>query len=283
MTGRPLILTVVSRPLYLLILLASLWVLLRGHNEPGGGFIGGLIAVSATILWAVAHGSEAARARLPLGDPLQPAVIGLLCAGLSGVPGWLAGQAPVGHAGPWPDQPAAIDRAAVRRGRVSRGVGRAGWLRPGPAGGGRIRRRSAPMIWAVAFAIWVSLAAGIYLCLSRDVFRIALGLAVLGAGVNLALLASGRFGSMAPAVVPMGETLLVEASNPLPQALVLTAIVIGFALVCWSFVLVLGLIRHGNTDDAETLREAEPATGADVKPPLPEPDHEPAWPPETQA
>jgi multicomponent Na+:H+ antiporter subunit B len=93
MTPRPLIFSVVVRPLYLLILLASLWVLLRGHNEPGGGFIGGLMAVSATILWAVAHGTAAARARLPLGDPLRPAVAGLLFAAASGVPGWLGGQA----------------------------------------------------------------------------------------------------------------------------------------------------------------------------------------------
>ena len=66
MNSRIVILAVVARPLYLVILLASLWVLLRGHNEPGGGFIGGLMAVSATILWGVAHGTTAARARLPL-------------------------------------------------------------------------------------------------------------------------------------------------------------------------------------------------------------------------
>jgi multicomponent Na+:H+ antiporter subunit C len=139
------------------------------------------------------------------------------------------------------------------------------------------------MIWAVAAAVWVSVAAGLYLCLSRDVFRIALGLAVLGAGVNLALLASGRLGSVGPAVVPLGETALAGASNPLPQALVLTAIVIGFALLCWSFVLVLRLIRDADTDDALALREAEPEHGAEVKPPLPHAGHEPEWPPEGRA
>lgn len=97
MTRRPLILSVVVRPLYVVILLASLWVLLRGHNEPGGGFIGGLMAVSATILWAVAYGTAAARARLPLGDPLRPAVAGLLFAAASGVPGWLGGEAYLTH------------------------------------------------------------------------------------------------------------------------------------------------------------------------------------------
>ena len=60
MKGRIVILEVVARPLYGLILAASVWVLLRGHNEPGGGFIGGLLAVTASVLWAVAHGSAAA-------------------------------------------------------------------------------------------------------------------------------------------------------------------------------------------------------------------------------
>lgn len=107
MMRQPLILAVVARPLYALILLASLWVLLRGHNEPGGGFIGGLMAVSASILWAVAYGAAAARTRLPLGEPLRPAVAGLLIAALSGLPGWLGGQAYLTHQwlsfalGPW--------------------------------------------------------------------------------------------------------------------------------------------------------------------------------------
>jgi multicomponent Na+:H+ antiporter subunit C len=139
------------------------------------------------------------------------------------------------------------------------------------------------MIWALAVAVWLSLAAGVYLCLSRDVFRIALGLAVLGAAVNLALLSAGRLESVAPAVVPRGETLLAGASNPLPQALVLTAIVIGFALLCYALVLVLGLIRDAGTDDALALREAEPVPGADVKPPEPRPEHEPVWPPQDRA
>jgi multicomponent Na+:H+ antiporter subunit B len=66
MKHKLVILQVAAGPLYWLILAASLWVLLRGHNEPGGGFIGGLVAVSASILWAVAHGSSAsAWARWP--------------------------------------------------------------------------------------------------------------------------------------------------------------------------------------------------------------------------
>lgn len=56
-----IILHTATRILVSLILLFSLYILFRGHNEPGGGFIGGLIAASAIILYAVSFGSSAAR------------------------------------------------------------------------------------------------------------------------------------------------------------------------------------------------------------------------------
>jgi multicomponent Na+:H+ antiporter subunit C len=135
------------------------------------------------------------------------------------------------------------------------------------------------MIWVLAATVWVTLAAGVYLALSRDAFRIVIGLAVLGAAANLVLLGSGRVGSALPAIVPPGQTLLGESANPLPQALVLTAIVIGFALVCISLVLLLRLIHAAGSDDALALRHAEPPTDDAVKPPPPQPGCDPAWPP----
>jgi len=96
-SARLVILAVLARPLYAVILLASVWVLLRGHNEPGGGFIGGLLAVSATVLWAVAQDASAARARLPMGDPVRLAALGAGLAALSGLPSLLDGQAYLTH------------------------------------------------------------------------------------------------------------------------------------------------------------------------------------------
>lgn len=104
------------------------------------------------------------------------------------------------------------------------------------------------MIWVVAMALWVCLAAGLYLSLSRDLFRIALGLALVGAGVNLALLASGRLGSDQPAVIVEGESVLGVASNPLPQALVLTAIVIAFGMTALLVLLALGAYLSSGND-----------------------------------
>lgn len=86
MTSRSLMLEYVSRTAYWLMLLASVWILLRGHNAPGGGFIAGLVAVAATALLAIVYGIDCARRRLPL-QPLQLAVTGVLLALISGIPG----------------------------------------------------------------------------------------------------------------------------------------------------------------------------------------------------
>lgn len=131
------------------------------------------------------------------------------------------------------------------------------------------------MIAAVALVVFATVTVGVYLALSRDLFRIVLGLAMVGSAANLVLFAAGRLGPTAPAVVPVGAAALEGTANPLPQALVLTAIVIGFALVCFSLVLMLRLIRDAGTDDALALRDAEPEPTDPVKPPLPDPAFEP--------
>ncbi|GAB4206952.1 MAG: Na+/H+ antiporter subunit C [Tibeticola sp.] len=124
------------------------------------------------------------------------------------------------------------------------------------------------MTWVVVAGFWVSLVAGVYLVTSRDVLRVVVGLGLLGSAVNLALLASGRFASFRPALVAAGAQALDAAANPVPQALVLTAIVIGFALLCFSLVLVLALVRRTGTDDVRGLPFAEPAPTDPVKPPF---------------
>ncbi|HWU16267.1 MAG TPA: Na(+)/H(+) antiporter subunit B [Devosia sp.] len=72
-------------PLIVAIMLVfSVYVCLRGHNEPGGGFIGGLIAASALAIWSMAAGVEAARKALRV-DPLALAGAGVFAAALSGL------------------------------------------------------------------------------------------------------------------------------------------------------------------------------------------------------
>jgi multicomponent Na+:H+ antiporter subunit C len=122
------------------------------------------------------------------------------------------------------------------------------------------------MIWALAVAIFATVAAGVYLALARDLLRCVIGVSLIGAAANLVVFAAGRVGTMAPPVIPEGETVLAAAVNPLPQALVLTAIVIGFALTCFSLVLVLALKSRTGVADSERLRFAEPPPAADGKP-----------------
>ena len=73
-----------TRYLVGLLLLLSLFMLLRGHNEPGGGFIGGLIGATGFVLYAIAWGTKDARAALRL-TPETLAVSGLLIALAAGL------------------------------------------------------------------------------------------------------------------------------------------------------------------------------------------------------
>jgi multicomponent Na+:H+ antiporter subunit C len=126
------------------------------------------------------------------------------------------------------------------------------------------------MIWAVAMALGTVIAAGTYLALSRDLLRCLIGLALLGNGINLLLFSSGRLINDTPPIIAAGATTLGNATNPLPQALVLTAIVISFSLLCFSLVLGVRLIRLAGSDDVNRLRAAEPPATEAEKPALEE-------------
>jgi multicomponent Na+:H+ antiporter subunit B len=79
-----------ARFLVPLMLLFSVFVLVRGHNEPGGGFVGGLVAATAIALVLLSEGLGDAR-RLLRVDPLALVAAGLLVALASGVPPLLRG------------------------------------------------------------------------------------------------------------------------------------------------------------------------------------------------
>jgi len=85
-----LILRTVAPPITALMLVFSVFVLLRGHNEPGGGFIGGLIAASALAIYGIAYGVSAVRRAIRF-HPMSIAGFGLLVSTLSGVLSLFAG------------------------------------------------------------------------------------------------------------------------------------------------------------------------------------------------
>jgi multicomponent Na+:H+ antiporter subunit B len=86
-----LILRTATRFLLTLLLLFSIFLLLRGHNEPGGGFVGGLVAAAAFALYALAYSPAAARRALRL-DPRSWIGVGLLVAVGAGLVGVLDGE-----------------------------------------------------------------------------------------------------------------------------------------------------------------------------------------------
>src|SRR5690606_7443673 len=105
-----------------------------------------------------------------------------------------------------------------------------------------------------------------YLLMSRNVLRVVLGLLVLGNAANLAIFLAGRIGTRTPPLVAAGEPALAGGATPLPQALILTAIVISFSLVAFAVVLFESAHRRLATLDPEAMREAEPTGEAGLPP-----------------
>lgn len=91
-----LIFSATARILYWLMLAASIFILLRGHDDPGGGFVGGLVAAMAVGIIALADGVPAARRRLPL-HPVALVGLGVLAAFVSGLPGIFADGSFLSH------------------------------------------------------------------------------------------------------------------------------------------------------------------------------------------
>lgn len=121
----------------------------------------------------------------------------------------------------------------------------------------------------VAFSVFVGIffAVAVYLLLSRHIIRILLGAAILGNAVNLLIFTSGRLAREVPPIIPEGAEVSVAATaNPLPQALVLTAIVISFSFFAFLLVLTYRAYQELGTDDTEEMRVAEPE--AEALPPL---------------
>lgn len=113
-------------------------------------------------------------------------------------------------------------------------------------------------VFALLVGLFFTIAA--YLMMSRHIVRILLGVAILGNAVNLLIFTAGRLVRAVPPVIPP-EAMVPEGvtANPLPQALILTAIVISFSF--FTFLLVLAYRAHHEvgTDAVDKMRLAEPA------------------------
>jgi multicomponent K+:H+ antiporter subunit C len=108
----------------------------------------------------------------------------------------------------------------------------------------------------LASAVGVLTAAGVYLVLRKRTFPVILGTAFLSYAVNVFLFASGRLAVHQPPVLRDGVT---AYSDPLPQALVLTAIVISFGMTAVVVIVGLGAYLSSQDDHID-----EPAAQAEA-------------------
>ena len=114
------------------------------------------------------------------------------------------------------------------------------------------------MTLALAVTVGLLYAAGIYMMLRRSIVKLLIGLALLGHASNLLIFVTAglRRGSP-PLVRPGEEQLLVVHTDPLPPALILTAIVISFALVGYAAVLVKRVYEVAG-DDVDAIEGRDP-------------------------
>jgi multicomponent Na+:H+ antiporter subunit C len=109
----------------------------------------------------------------------------------------------------------------------------------------------------LALASGVLYTAGIYLMLRRRLAQLIIGLGLLSNGTNLLIFtAGGLTRSQPPLVSAADDRLMPPYADPVPQALVLTAIVIGFGLLAFSLVLAHRVHSTLGTDDVDDLSES---------------------------
>lgn len=108
------------------------------------------------------------------------------------------------------------------------------------------------------FVIGTLFTISIYLLLSPNLLRWLLGIALLSSSVNLLILIAGRMVSEVPPFIERGYLKPIQqVANPLPQALILTAIVIGFGLLVFALILVRKIWQRTGNVDSYLLHSSE--------------------------
>jgi len=104
------------------------------------------------------------------------------------------------------------------------------------------------------FIIGLLTAGGCYLLLQRRLLRAVIGLSIISQASNLVIFTAGKHQSNKPPFIASSDKVLSEVTaDPLPQALILTAIVIGFAMVAFFIVLTYRLFQEAGTDNIDKM------------------------------
>lgn len=110
----------------------------------------------------------------------------------------------------------------------------------------------------LAIIVGLLYAAGIYLMLRRSLVKLVIGLVLLGNGVNLLIFLLGGLVRGKPPIIPAADNVLGQIyADPVPQALILTAIVISFGLQSFAIVLIKRTYIVVNTDDLDKIHSTE--------------------------
>jgi multicomponent Na+:H+ antiporter subunit C len=110
----------------------------------------------------------------------------------------------------------------------------------------------------LALAIGVLYAAGLYLVMRRSVVQLIFGLALLAHGASLFLFTVGRLVRGGIPIIAAGEAVLTHPfPDPVPQALILTAIVIGFGVQAFALILLKRAHQEAGTDDLDAMRSTD--------------------------
>jgi multicomponent Na+:H+ antiporter subunit C len=110
----------------------------------------------------------------------------------------------------------------------------------------------------LAFVVGGLYAAAIYMMLRRSIVKLIIGLVLLGNAANLLIFTSGGLTRARPAVIPLDATQAVAPfADPLPQALILTAIVISFGVVAFSIVLLHRAYQSIGSDDLDDMKTTD--------------------------
>lgn len=111
----------------------------------------------------------------------------------------------------------------------------------------------------LALVVGILYASGIYMMLRRSLVKLIIGLILLGNGANLLIFLLGRITKGAPAIIEDDAQILAEIyADPIPQALILTAIVISFGLQAFAIVLIKRAYQVVKTDDLYQMNSTDP-------------------------
>lgn len=110
----------------------------------------------------------------------------------------------------------------------------------------------------LAIVIGLLYAAGVYLLLRRSIVKLILGIMFFSHATNLLIFVAGGLHKGQPQFVNEGiNTVSANPTDPLPQALILTAIVIGFGITAFFLALMYRFYQSTGTEDLDELKEGE--------------------------